>query len=504
MKTRLTFVLATTLFAACLGLHNEATGQSALFSFDELNGPQLIDSQGNATASITGIPQFNIPGSYGTAVNFHGLSSMQVDYQDGLNPADEFSVSFWFKPTSFNSFDRLVDTTGSTGVVDQGYRICMGRGENSNNVMFIVRGEDGHVGVTHPQELRPGFWYYCVANYEGGCQLQLTVVQQSRNLTLAELVNSTVSTGARGPVDYSNQNNDVQVGAAFDGSSPFDGCIDELRLDDLTFPWWRMLVEYVDATPPILYTLLKVGSVPQFNMDPNSAGNIRVEVSSSDFWNLEDHGLMVDAEFLTGNFQIETRILNVNAGPFPWAKSGIMVRASGRPESTSAGIFFTSRRGAVFQSRPVPGGLTSRVVTDDLDSRGFVRLIRLGDSFYGAISQDGEKWESLGNFKWDQTPDTLIAGLAVAGQHDQRVVTRMRPPRRRTPTNQTGVFELSLIDTSAGQVLRSFHSGDVIDLDYYQNRLRVGALAVGGIGSCLLYTSPSPRDKRQYRMPSSA
>ena len=25
-----------------------------------------------------------------------------------------------------------------------------------------------------------------------------------------------------------------------------------------------------------------------------------------------------------------------------------------------------------------------------------------------------------------------------------------------------------------------------------------------GVGNCLLYTSPSPRDKRQYRMPSSA
>ena len=27
---------------------------------------------------------------------------------------------------------------------------------------------------------------------------------------------------------------------------------------------------------------------------------------------------------------------------------------------------------------------------------------------------------------------------------------------------------------------------------------------VDGVGICLLYTSPSPRDKRQYRMPSSA
>ena len=31
-----------------------------------------------------------------------------------------------------------------------------------------------------------------------------------------------------------------------------------------------------------------------------------------------------------------------------------------------------------------------------------------------------------------------------------------------------------------------------------------GTLTIGADGSCLLYTSPSPRDKRQSRMPSSA
>ena len=35
-----------------------------------------------------------------------------------------------------------------------------------------------------------------------------------------------------------------------------------------------------------------------------------------------------------------------------------------------------------------------------------------------------------------------------------------------------------------------------------QNRKRVGRGI--GSGTCLLYTSPSPRDKRQSRMPSSA
>ena len=46
--------------------------------------------------------------------------------------------------------------------------------------------------------------------------------------------------------------------------------------------------------------------------------------------------------------------------------------------------------------------------------------------------------------------------------------------------------------------------------DYFLAGRNVGWFAIGAslfasnIGSCLLYTSPSPRDKRQSRMPSSA
>ena len=41
------------------------------------------------------------------------------------------------------------------------------------------------------------------------------------------------------------------------------------------------------------------------------------------------------------------------------------------------------------------------------------------------------------------------------------------------------------------------------DLSNYKI-VRTGQFAYGPVTSCLLYTSPSPRDKRQSRMPSSA
>ena len=63
--------------------------------------------------------------------------------------------------------------------------------------------------------------------------------------------------------------------------------------------------------------------------------------------------------------------------------------------------------------------------------------------------------------------------------------------------------------------LRYFHSSSVprIQLPYDfkpENKLaQIEVLKkentdVSGVGSCLLYTSPSPRDRQKYRMPSSA
>ena len=53
--------------------------------------------------------------------------------------------------------------------------------------------------------------------------------------------------------------------------------------------------------------------------------------------------------------------------------------------------------------------------------------------------------------------------------------------------------------------IRSQFGANVIheDLNFRVNRGEIVGL-VGGSGACLLYTSPSPRDKRQSRMPSSA
>ena len=70
------------------------------------------------------------------------------------------------------------------------------------------------------------------------------------------------------------------------------------------------------------------------------------------------------------------------------------------------------------------------------------------------------------------------------------------------------VNELVLVDSSTPGIEKHLESlRDALDTDVTVVQLPFGEDAIGKISetlACLLYTSPSPRDKRQSRMPSSA
>ena len=70
------------------------------------------------------------------------------------------------------------------------------------------------------------------------------------------------------------------------------------------------------------------------------------------------------------------------------------------------------------------------------------------------------------------------------------------------------IVGLGLIGGSLALALKGFEDFEIVGVDVSQPTLRYAA--EHGVGdrvtedACLLYTSPSPRDKRQSRMPSSA
>ena len=69
------------------------------------------------------------------------------------------------------------------------------------------------------------------------------------------------------------------------------------------------------------------------------------------------------------------------------------------------------------------------------------------------------------------------------------------------PRNQTGFLPIVPEDLPEGWTTRV---PDETDVDELIALVSSAKRAVDGSGACLLYTSPSPRDRQKSRMPSSA
>ena len=71
--------------------------------------------------------------------------------------------------------------------------------------------------------------------------------------------------------------------------------------------------------------------------------------------------------------------------------------------------------------------------------------------------------------------------------------------------DQEGSITVPIYKTTAYQFNNTEHAASLFGLKEFGNIYsRLGNPTVGALEACLLYTSPSPRDKRQSRMPSSA
>lgn len=211
-----------------------------------------------------------------------------------------------------------------------------------------------------------------------------------------------------------------------------------------------------------------LGPISSFSIQ-NVPGGYDLTVASRDFQHDTDNGLFLDKSTLSGDFQLEARVLSVDAGVYPWAKAGLMVRESNDAQSRSAGVYFTPARGALFQGRRYEAGESTRVVEDALGSNGYARVTRVGDALYGAASSDGHKWTSFGKQTWEGMSASLLTGIGVAGQNDADVSATVE-----TVVQQPiGLYDLTLVDN--GTDLRSFFQGDLVDLDYYKDGLSIRA-----------------------------
>jgi len=163
-----------------------------------------------------------------------------------------------------------------------------------------------------------------------------------------------------------------------------------------------------------------------------ASGKDRAEVSSPrlvvrgggwDIWEGSDgfhfHYVKIDGE----NFDIIARVCHPER-THPWAKAGVMVRASLDPESPHVSMFATPDNGFAFQRRLAAGG--SSYHTGGAVKPGFpdawVKISRRGSILTGYASNDGQTWQRIGYVKLEHLPDQVYVGLAVTS-HAEGVVT---------------------------------------------------------------------------------
>jgi hypothetical protein len=89
----------------------------------------------------------------------------------------------------------------------------------------------------------------------------------------------------------------------------------------------------------------------------------------------------------------------------PWAKGGVMIRASLAANSQNAMALISSSNGAAFQRRTVSGGSTSSTVVSTIAAPRWVRVVRSSNTFTGYYSSNGTTIIPMGS--------TVYLGLAV-------------------------------------------------------------------------------------------
>ena len=100
-------------------------------------------------------------------------------------------------------------------------------------------------------------------------------------------------------------------------------------------------------------------------------------------------------------------------GPQPWAKAGIIIKASTTPGSAYAAVMATPGHGVRMQwnytndTAGLPGTVSAA-------SPRWLRLTRSGDTITGYDSADGSHWTKIGTATLAGLPSTVQAGLFVA------------------------------------------------------------------------------------------
>ena len=157
------------------------------------------------------------------------------------------------------------------------------------------------------------------------------------------------------------------------------------------------------------------GAAPPASQDVDANGVWTVKAGGGDIWGASDQFHLI-WQALNGDGSVSARLASATTAG-PWAKDGVMLRASSDPAAPYYGVFVTPQHGTVVQYRSVQGGGSSQVATTGVAPL-YLKVQRFTDGsgnqlFSAYTSPDGVTWTLVPNSTVILTlPAQLEAGLA--------------------------------------------------------------------------------------------
>ena len=157
-------------------------------------------------------------------------------------------------------------------------------------------------------------------------------------------------------------------------------------------------------------------SLPGSSCYDANSGTWTVDGGGADIWNTADQFRFTYQSF-TGDGSVSAKVTSVQ-NTDPWAKAGVMFRASTDPSAVFADVMATPGNGVTFQWRDTYGTVPSSVNVPGITAPVWVQLVRAGDAFSASYSTDGVTWTQIGTTQTMAMSTTALAGLAVTAHNN--------------------------------------------------------------------------------------
>ncbi len=197
----------------------------------------------------------------------------------------------------------------------------------------------------------------------------------------------------------------------------------------------------------------------------------------SDIWNAADQFHFV-YQSMPGDGAVMAQVKS-QQNTDPWAKAGVMMRASTDPNAANVGIFATPGNGVSFQWRSTTGGTSNNVAVGGLTVPVWVKLTRVGNTFSGYYSTNGITWTQVGTSQTISLPSTALVGLAVTAHNKATAST----------ATFSGVSVASLAATALALAAPGAGTTGTAFAITVSARNTAGAVVHGYVGSIILSTS---------------